>query len=433
MFRTHYISEAKEMAQNSGNKVKIAGWIHDFRDKGGIKFIVVRDITGTIQVTAKKGVISDQLFEKIKANKEEVVCFEGVVKENERSKGQFEMIPSDFELLNAVEIKLPVDPTGVVPSEIDVRLDNRYIDLRREESSLIFQIKSTIAAAFREKLSEMKFVEIHPSAITGAATEGGSDVFELQYFDKKAYLVQSPQLYKQMAVVGGIDRAMMIVPVFRAEKHNTTSHLNEIYQMDIEMGFADHLDAMDALEAVFLHILNRVNEKHGQKITQKWGALNVPPKINRYKYSELVEKLNSNGHSMKMGDDFTKEAERKLFEILGEEVFFIYDWPTAVRAFYSMPQQGNEEYCNAFDLMYRGLEISSGAQRIHIPALLEDQLRKRGLEPANFEFYIRAFRSGAPPHAGWSIGLERLTQKICKQENIRECMMFPRDRIRLLP
>ncbi|MGV8084653.1 MAG: aspartate--tRNA(Asn) ligase [Candidatus Bilamarchaeum sp.] len=430
MFRTHYIKEAKEKLD--GQIVKIAGWIHDFRDKGGIKFIVVRDITGTIQVTAKKGVIADDLFEKIKANKEEVVSFSGIIKENERSKGQFEMIPSGFELLNSVDIKLPVDPTGVVPTEIDVRLDNRYIDLRREESTLIFQIKSAVAAAFREKLSEMKFVEIHPSAITGAATEGGSDVFELQYFDKKAYLVQSPQLYKQMAVIGGIDRAMMIVPVFRAEKHNTTQHLNEIYQMDIEMGFADHLDAMDALESTFLHILNRLNERHGEKIKAKWGELVIPKKINRYTYEQLVEKLNQNGHPMKMGEDFSKEAERKLFEILGEEVFFIYKWPTAIRAFYSMPEK-DATYCNAFDLMYRGLEISSGAQRIHVPSILEEQLRKRGLEPANFEFYIRAFRSGAPPHAGWSIGLERLVQKICKQDNIRECMMFPRDRIRLMP
>ncbi|MBI5224053.1 aspartate--tRNA(Asn) ligase [Candidatus Micrarchaeota archaeon] len=431
MYRTHYIKDAKG---KNGEKVKIAGWIHDFRDKGGIKFIVVRDISGTIQVTAKKGVIDDQLFESIKANKEDVVCFSGTMKENERSKGQFEIIPDGFSLLNKVEMKLPVDPTGLVPSELEVRLDNRYIDLRRKETSLIFKVKAIAAAAFREKLSQRGFLEIHPSAISGAATEGGADVFELGYFEKKAYLVQSPQLYKQMAVIGGFDRAMMIVPVFRAEKHNTTQHLNEITQMDVEMGFVDHTHAMDMLEEVFLHMLNAVKERFGEEIKTVFGReVLVPSAINRHSYDSLVEKLNQSGFAMEKGEDFSKEAEKKLFEILGEEVFFIEKWPTKVRAFYSMPDPQNPERCNAFDLMYRGLEISSGAQRIHIPALLEEQLRSRGIDPKNFEFYINAFRSGAPPHAGWSIGLERLTMKLCNQDNIREAMLFPRDRTRLLP
>ena len=432
MFRSDYIEDARTKI---GETVKIAGWVHDFRDKGKIKFLVIRDISGTIQVILKKGVVSDSLLETVNPAKEDVVSFEGQIKAipNATGANTVEMIPEKYEHLGKVEIKLPVDPTGVTPSELDVRLDNRFIDLRSEIPSLIFQIKSTVASAFREKLSQMKFIEIHPSAITGAATEGGTDVFELGYFEKKAYLVQSPQLYKQMVVVGGIDRAMMIVPVFRAEKHNTTMHLNEIYQMDIEMGFVDHFDAMGVLEQTFLHILNRVNEKHGDKIRAKFGELVVPEKINKYKYSELVEKLNQNGYSMKIGDDFTKEMERKLFEILGEDAFFIYHWPTAIRAFYSMPNKDDPKFCNAFDLMYRGLEISSGAQRIHIPSILEEQLRSRGLDPQSFEFYIKAFRSGAPPHAGWSIGLERLTQKICKQDNIRECMLFPRDRVRLMP
>lgn len=432
MFRTHYIEEAKK---EIGKKVKIAGWVHDFRDKGKIKFLIIRDISGTIQIILKKGVVSDSLLESVNPNKEDVVSFEGEIKaiNNPNGTNSVEMVPSSYEQLGKVEIKLPVDPTGVTPTEIDVRLDNRFIDLRSEIPSLIFQIKATVAGAFREKLNELKFIEIHPSAITGAATEGGTDVFELGYFEKKAYLVQSPQLYKQMVVVGGIDRAMMIVPVFRAEKHNTTMHLNEIYQMDIEMGFANEFDAMNVLESVFLHILNRVNEKHGEKIRAKFGELIIPQKINKYTYTQLVEKLNQNGYSMKIGEDFTKEMERKLFEILNEEAFFIYEWPTAIRAFYSMPKKDNPQFCNAFDLMYRGLEISSGAQRIHIPSLLEEQLRSRGLDPQSFEFYIKAFRSGAPPHAGWSIGLERLTQKICKQDNIRECMLFPRDRVRLNP
>jgi nondiscriminating aspartyl-tRNA synthetase len=436
MYRTHYIAEAKA---ERGKKVRIAGWVHDFRDLGKLKFVLVRDITGIIQVTMKKGAVPDQLLDLVKVNKEDVVSFEGMLKENRIAPDGVELMPEGeapgygFLHLNKVERKLPVDPTGVVPSELDTRLDHRYLDLRRKESSLIFRTKSIAAAAFREKLREMRFVEIHPSAITGAATEGGADVFELQYFENKAYLVQSPQLYKQLAVIGGFDRVMMTVPVFRAEKHNTTTHLNEITQMDIEMGFADHNDAMDVLEKTVLHVLSSIKKEVGPEIEKLWGEVVVPEKIPRYTYTDLVARLNDNGFEMKHGWDFTKEAEKKLHDILGEELYFIYDWPTAVRAFYSMPSESSPEICHAFDLMYRGLEISSGAKRIHLPAVLEQQLKGRGLDPSSFEFYISAFRMGAPPHAGWSIGLERLVMKVCNQENIRECMMFPRDRTRLMP
>ncbi len=430
MHRTHYIADARGVKDG---RVRIAGWVHDVRDLGKMKFVLVRDITGIMQVIMKKGAVPDSLLDKVRVNKEDVVSFEGTVKENKMAPDGVELVPVSFEHLNRVERKLPVDPTGVVPSELDTRLDHRYLDLRRKESSLIFRTKAIAAGAFREKLRELRFVEIHPSAITGAATEGGADVFSLQYFENKAYLIQSPQLYKQLAVIGGFDRVMMSVPVFRAEKHNTTTHLNEITQMDIEMGFADHQDAMDVLEKTVLHILSSVKREVGPEIEKLWGPLTVPEKIPRYSYTDLVSKLNDNGFEMKHGWDFTKEAEKKLYDILGEELYFIYDWPTMVRAFYSMPTEGSPDICHAFDLMYRGLEISSGAKRIHLPALLEEQLRKRGLDPVDFEFYISAFRMGAPPHAGWSIGLERLVMKMCNQENIRECMLFPRDRVRLMP
>lgn len=426
-----YIRDAKKAA---GQRVRIGGWVHDFRDLGKLKFILVRDITGILQVTMKKGIVDDALLSGIHhVNKEDVVSFEGQIKENRIAPDGVELVPDTFEHLNKVERKLAVDPTGVVTSELDTRLDHRYLDLRRKEASLIFRVKAITTHAFREKLCELGFLEIHPSAITGAATEGGADVFPIQYFENKAFLVQSPQLHKQLAVIGGMDRVMMTVPVFRAEKHNTTTHLNEITQMDIEMGFADHNDAMDVLESVIIHILIRIKKEMGDEIAPLWGEIIVPDKVPRYKYSDLVDKLNKNNFEMKHGWDFTKEAEKKLHELLGDELYFIYDWPTNVRAFYSMPDEKNPEICHAFDLMYRGLEISSGAKRIHIPTMLEDQLRKRGLEPYNFEFYINAFRMGAPPHAGWSIGLERLVMKICKQENIRECMLFPRDRTRLMP
>lgn len=426
MLRSHYIREAK----NEKGTVKIAGWVHDFRDLGKLKFVHVRDITGIMQVTLKKDVVDEALLKSVEVNKEDVVAFEGTVSENKIAPDGVELVPASFEHLNKVERKLPVDPTGRVGSELDTRLDFRYIDLRRKDPTVIFKTKSVLADAFREKLTELGFYEIHTSAITGAATEGGADVFKLAYFENNAYLVQSPQLYKQMAVIGGFDRVMMTVPVFRAEKHNTVTHLNEITQMDIEMGFVDHHGAMDILEKTVIHMLKRSKEKVGNLLEKE---ITVPKKAARYTYTELVDRLNKAGMKMEFGEDFTKEAEKKLQEVLGDELYFIHDWPTNIRAFYSMPHEDNDELCNAFDLVYRGLEISSGAQRIHLPALLEKQLKKRGLDVHEFEFYINAFRMGAPPHAGWSIGLERMTMKVCNVTNIRECMLFPRDRTRLSP
>ncbi len=431
MNRTHYVAEAKK---SIGKKVVIAGWVHDVRDLGKLKFVHLRDRTGIIQVTMKKGTVEDKLLESVDVNKEDIVSFEGEIKKNKIAPDGVEMVPNGFVLLNKVGRKLPVDPTGHVPSNLDTRLDYRYIDLRKKDINLIFRVKSAIITAFREYLVSKGFVEIHPSAITSAATEGGTEVFPLQYFETQAYLVQSPQLYKQLAIIGGFDRVMITMPVFRAEKHNTTTHLNEITQMDIEMGFADHKDVMEILGNVTLHMLQKVRKEFGSEIKEVFGKeVTIPKKVSYHTYSELVDKLNLEKFEMKFGEDFSKEAEKKITEILGEELYFIYDWPTNVRAFYSMPDEKNEEICHAFDFVYRGLEIASGAKRIHLVDVLEKQLKKRGMNPANFEFYLNAFRMGAPPHSGWSIGLERFAMKVCNQENIRECMLFPRDRTRLSP
>jgi len=430
MLRTHYIDEAKKADKG---KVAVAGWVHDVRDLGKLKFVILRDRSGLLQVTMKKGLCPDEVLEAAQLNKEDVVAFSGSLKENKIAPDGLELIPESIEVLNRVERKLPVDPTAHVDSELDTRLDFRYLDLRKDIISTIFRVKSVCANAFREKLLELGFIEIHPSAITGAATEGGADVFPIQYFENRAYLVQSPQLYKQLAVIGGFDRVFCTMSVFRAEKHNTTSHLNEATQMDIEMGFADHNDAMEMYGNVMLHILSRVDELMGEEVRALSPDFTAPKSIPRHTYSELIDRLKADGFQIGWGEDFSREAEKRIYELLGEDLYIIYDWPTEIRAFYSMPDSENPKICHAYDLMYKGLEISSGAKRIHIPSILEEQLRARGLDVNDFDFYLNAFRMGAPPHAGWSIGLERLVMKICNLGNIREAMLFPRDRTRLHP
>jgi aspartyl-tRNA synthetase len=417
MLRTHYISEAKSLV---GKTVTLAGWAHDVRDLGKVRFLLLRDKTGIIQVFAKKGGVEDSLFELMVHPRETVLAVSGKVVESKIATGGVELLPSTIEVLSTPTVKMPLDVTGQVPAELDVRLDNRYVDLRKANVNAIFKIKSHVSHAFRHSLFAQGFDEIHPPCLVAAATEGGADLFKVQYFEREANLAQSPQLYKQLAVIGGMDKVFMTVPVFRAEKHNTLAHLNEVLQMDIEMGFCDENDAMDALERTFLDILKQVKKECGAELKAIGvDELEVPKKVPRYAYTELVEKLNSAGVAMEWGDDFDREKEAKLLSILGDEAYFITGWPTAIRAFYSMPFSDKPKTCRAFDLMYRGLEISSGAQRIHIPDLLVKQLKARNLDPVSFEFYINAFRTGAPPHAGWSIGIERLTMQICRLNNIR--------------
>lgn len=428
MLRTFYIREAKTKIDQ---EVEIAGWVHKFIDIGKLKFLIIRDRTGSIQVLAKKGITSDELMKKIIANREYVVRVKGVVKENKNAPDGVECIPTEYEVLNTVEEKLSVDPTEEVPAELETRIESRYLDTRKKKINTIFEIKSVLANTFRSTLFGMGFTEIHTPSIIGAASEGGTEVFEIKYFESRAYLAQSPQLYKQLAVIGGMDKVFVTQPVFRAEKHNTTSHLNEIFQMDIEMGFCNHHDAMAVLEKVFLEMLRAV--KNMPELLASAGTeIDIPEIIPKYTYSEVVSTLQKAGEQIEWGQDFTKEHEKKMPEILGKEAFFIYDWPTQIRAFYSMPNE-DEKTCRAYDLMYRGVEIASGAQRIHKIEILKDALKKRGLNLHDFEFYLKAFMLGAPPHAGWSIGLERMTMKVCKLDNIREAVLWPRDRTRLCP
>jgi aspartyl-tRNA synthetase len=354
------------------------------------------------------------------------------LKVNKEAKAGFEIVPKEIANLNPLSASIPFEVTGKVPADLDVRLDYRYIDLRRANPTAIFNIESTIMNTFLELLGGQGFVTIRPPSMICEASEGGSELFPIAYFEKEAYLAQSPQLYKQFAVIGGLDKVVMITPVFRAEKSNTTYHLTESTQMDIEMGFADHEDAIRVLSETVRSLIKAVKDKNGKDLeTLKAQELKVP-EVKTVTYAEVVDRLHKKGHALEFGNDITREHEAAIHKGFGEAVV-VKDFPAAIRAFYSMPKADNPELTNSFDFIYRGLEISSGAQRIHIPELLIKSLEKKSLDPKKFEFYIHAFRCGAPPHAGWSIGLERFAMRIVGAENIRECSLFPRDRKRIAP
>ena len=419
-----------------GKSVVLAGWVHEFRDLGSLKFVLLRDRGGIAQVIAKKGVVEDGIIEQMsKLSKESVIQVEGVVKSNSKAPKGVEVIPSKISVIAHAQTPLPMDVTGKVDADLDTRLNNRFMDVRKPEVSAIFRVRAKVQEAFREFFTQRKFVEINPPSIIAAASEGGTNLFAITYFEREAFLCQSPQLYKQMMMCTGLDKVFITTPVFRAEPHNTPRHLNEIYQMDIEKAFIkDEEGVIEELEGVVHHIVKKVATDCAAEMEVLKRKVEVPKlPFKRVSYDEVLEILEKHDLKLKWGEDIPPEGEKILNEHFSSHPFFITRWPTAIRAFYSRPIDGRPEICGAFDLDYMGMEMASGAQRIHDHDQLVEALKRKGLEPENFEFYLKAFRYGMPPHGGWSIGAERMTLALVGAGNIRECVLYPRDRHRVEP
>jgi nondiscriminating aspartyl-tRNA synthetase len=440
-----YINEA---GARLGETVTLAGWVSRTRDLKNIRFIVLRDMTGEMQVVVKQD--QPELFG-LSLGREDVISVTGHAVKSKVANAGLEFVAESIEVINRSEQPLPVDILENSKSDLETRLNWRFLDFRAPTTNAIFRVQNSLLNAFRDWLSSRGYMEFQPPCVIGSASEGGADLFAIPYFEKMAYLAQSPQLYKQMCAIS-FEKVFTITPIWRAEKFNTPTHLNEVRQMDIEQAFADDETVMAVLEQLLAHVLGKVKDSCGDHLKLLGRELKVPKlPLRRVTYTEAIELLQGEGESIVWGDDFTKSQERLLTEVVGEEAFFLKDWPGAQKAFYAMPYNKENEkdvrylektygsadtgdkIVRAFDCLYSGIEISSGTQRIHLPELLKERIRYKGLNPENFEYYISAFRYGAPPHAGWSIGLERLTMTVTGQQNIRECCMFPRDRDRLVP
>lgn len=431
--RSHYSAEVTPSLD--GRKVVLAGWVHEIRDLGQLKFLILRDRTGTIQVTAKKETTEEATLKQIDSlSKESVVKITGTVQSNKKAPNGVEVKPESITVISPAHSPLPLDVTGKVDADLDTRLNNRFMDVRKPGVAAVFKVRAKIQESFREYLTKKGFIEINPPSIIAAASEGGTELFAITYFEKEAYLAQSPQLYKQMMLASGLDKVFITMPVFRAELHNTTRHLNEIYQMDIEKAFIeDEEGVLEELEGVTHHILAKVKDECLGELKALGREIKVPKlPFKRITYDEALGILEEEGISIRWGEDFTPDAEKKLSEKIPEP-FFIKQWPTKMRAFYSKPLDENPSLCRAFDMDYAGMELASGAQRINDHDQLVSSIKSKGLNPQNFEFYLKAFRYGMPPHGGWSIGAERITEAITGVKNIRECVLYPRDRTRLTP
>lgn len=390
---------------------KVQGFVENIRDKKWMAFLVVRDISGKLQLTIEKEKHPD-LAEVVKnLTIDSVITVEGPVVENSYVKlGGVEMLP-DTMTIESVAAPLPIEDK----SAIDLRLDYRWLDLRSERNTLIFKVQTLIAAKMREFLLQRDFVEIHTPKLIGAASESGADVFELTYFDRKAYLAQSPQFYKQMAMAAGFERIFECGPVFRAEKSNTNKHATEFTGFDLEFSYIEsYEDVMKMEEEMIAYVLGFVKEQYGDKIKELFGEEVVVPTLPfpRMKLADLYTELKARGLAEELCEkgDLCTEGERmcKSFtqDKFGHEFLFVTDFSPEKRAFYHM--RNEEGIPQGYDLIWKGCEITTGAQREHRYEVLKRQADEKGLGE-DVKFYLEFFKYGCPPHGGFGIGLDRMT------------------------
>ncbi len=436
-----------------GEVYVIAGWVEAVRKHGGVVFVVVRDRSGRMQVVAKRNVAREAWEVARELSRESVVAVRGRLVESKAALGGRELHAEQILVLNEAE-PLPIEPGGKTAS-LAIRLRYRWIDLRDPRHATPIIAAAVAAEAASRWFSEHGFVEVFTPKIVASATEGGAEVFPIIYFDKEAFLAQSPQLYKQMGVIAGLERVYEIGPAFRAEKSHTVRHLTEFTSIDFEMGFIENFeDVMKVVEGVVNAMIEAVQrDGRTRPLLEEYypGALELKPPVEypRVPIDEAYKLLREAGLEIGEDEDLGTEGERKLGEIYereyGAPLVFVTMYPWLVRPFYTMrareepwscPEQPrfiNPRRTYSFDLLFRGLEIATGGQREHCPRILEAQLREKGLNPAAFDWYLEMFRHGAPPHGGAGIGLERVVMQLLGLGNIREARMVPRDPEHLKP
>jgi nondiscriminating aspartyl-tRNA synthetase len=417
----------------NGNEVIIIGWISSIREHSNIKFLTINDRFGNIQVILRKNEFPDSLSSEIPQIREHAsIAIKGKVRSEPKAPNGIEIIPIDFKILSFANKNSPIVIQSRKGVGIDTRLDLRAIDLRRPYLQSIFSIRYTVLNSCRKFLGEEGFIEVNTPKIIATATEGGATLFPIFYYDREAFLTQSPQLYKEQLTMA-FENVFEIGPIFRAEPSRTNRHLSEATSIDIEKAYADYNDIMEILERMIHFLWDEVKNKN--KTQLEYLKIEIPDisfPFRRYRYSDLIEKLQAAGESIEWGDDISQQKLRNLNDDDMKNFYFIVDWPTSIKPFYVKPKSTGTE-CESFDLMYDTLELSSGSTRIHDKDELTERMKKQGLSTDAFDFHLKVFDYGMPPHAGFGLGLERLMMSMCGVDNIRDVVLFPRDIDRLSP
>lgn len=422
--KTHDIDQISISLE--GKQVVIGGWVEDLRKLGKMSFLTVRDVTGLAQVIVKDIALPEDL------TRQTVIMVQGAVQGTKARDFAYEIKAEAIDILTKAIHPLPIDPIGRLESNIDNRLNARALDLRNQRVAAIFKIRSAVLASLRKTFLEKRFIEITTPKIIGSASEGGANLFSLEYFGKKAYLAQSPQLYKEQMTIG-LERVFEIASFYRAEKSHTGRHLSEFTSIDLEAAFMDYTDVIQILEDLVVQVFKDVIANCQSELATLERKLEVPKTpFDRITYSQIISELSQKGIELKFGDDLL-DSHLKLVGESHPGLFFLLDWPMSLKPFYIHPRDDDPKISRSFDLQYGYLELSSGGRRLHDPATLKARIAEQGLDPASFEDHLRAFDWGMPPHSGWGMGLDRLMAVIIGTDNVREVVLYPRDPERLSP
>ena len=427
--RTHDIADLNEDMIHK--TVTLSGWVEDYRKMAKVSFVTLRDVTGIAQVIIKYGEI-DAMPD---ISRQSVISVVGAIQETKARDYRFEIVARHITILARAVHPLPVDPIGRLESNIDTRLNHRALDMRNQKTAAVFKIRHHVLQALRSTLSSERFIEITTPKIIGSASEGGANLFSLEYFGRTAYLAQSPQLYKEQMTIG-LQRVFEISNFYRAENSHTGRHLTEFTSVDVEAAFMDYDDVMDVLERLVAEACRYAasNCTAEQDVTGR--AIPVPKTpFERITYEQCISELQKEGgevQEVEFGDDLQDSHLR----VIGKNhpgFFFLTDWPLKLKPFYIREKDDNPELSRSFDLQYGYLELSSGGTRLHDVDALRARLAEQGLDPAQFADHLRSFEWGMPPHSGWGMGLDRFMSVIVGVENVREVVLYPRDPDRLSP
>jgi aspartyl-tRNA synthetase len=403
--------------------------MEDIRELGKLTFLTLRDVTGVAQIVL---VGEDSLKQAKNLSRQSVIKVTGTIQKSKARDFPFEIKSEKIDILTVAVQPLPIDPIGRLESNIDNRLNARALDLRNQKTAAIFKMRHHALQSIRKTLIEKSFIEVNTPKLIGSASEGGANLFSLEYFEKQAYLAQSPQLYKEQLTIG-LERVFEIASYYRAEKSHTVRHLTEFTSVDIEAAFMDYSDVMDVLESVIVNAFEYVT----QNCTSEQKSLGIEIKkpsapFERIPYKKAIEELGRDGIKLEVGDDLQDAHLRKLGE-RHSGFYFLIDWPMKLKPFYIHEKDDDPALSRSFDLQHGYLELSSGGTRLHDPVKLKARLQEQGLDPRQFEDHLRAFDWGMPPHSGWGLGLDRMMSVLTQIDNVREVVLYPRDPERLYP
>jgi len=435
--RTHYTDEIETSKQK---RVVLAGWVHEIKDLARTRFVWLRDRHGVAQVTVVKSSASSDILKASEAlSKEDVIAVEGVPVKERIAKVGAEITPTRIELIARAEAPIPLDVSGKIEANLDARLDWRVIDLRRRENLAIFQIQSKLVEGMVEYLNERGYLQVFTPCILGGTSEGGADVFRIDYFGREAFLRQDPQLHRQLCIAAGFDRIYDLGPNWRAELSHTPRHLCEHRGMAAEFGFmTDESDMMRVEEELVVAAMSKAMDECARELKVLDVEAEIPktpfPEV---RFPEIYRILEEYGKQLPYGSDLDKEAETLLCNYVREkhdtDAFFINRFPSKVKPFYVMRVDDDPQWARSVDLVYRDLEQSSGGQREHRYEKIMEQLKEKQMSPETMKWFTEPFKFGVPPHGGFCLGIERFTMSFLSKENVRETTLFPRTPERLLP